>query len=202
QEKVRVLIEPGLHPGTSEVYVRQITRPRGTDEGLATWPEESDSDARELLILQDISQYLADRNDIYQASSVSLLAGSIVAESKAQLREDETGANVLELRIGSARAWAQVGQALDGAGIEVLESDRDGAWYRVNFSGSADENETGFIGRLFGGGDEEETEGNVFTVRLIQQDEVIDVVIEAANETEAGSALGADLLSVINQNLR
>ncbi|MEQ8954772.1 MAG: outer membrane protein assembly factor BamC, partial [Gammaproteobacteria bacterium] len=76
KHKYRITIEPGLHSGYSEVYVRHLEQPRSEpDPPVITWPEDSSSIEREQQLSRTISQYLADRNDIYQASTASLLAG-------------------------------------------------------------------------------------------------------------------------------
>ncbi|PCH60901.1 MAG: hypothetical protein COC19_05295 [SAR86 cluster bacterium] len=136
QDKYRVVIEPGLHSGYSEIYVRHMNLPRDAEiPQLLQWPEESINAVSERRILDSISQYLADRNDIYQASSASLLAGSIAAESKANVVEDPSGEEVLELSTALGRAWVLVRQSLDNSGVEIVETDRDESLFTVKFAG-------------------------------------------------------------------
>ena len=125
RHKYRIMIEPGLHSGYSEIYVRHLQNLR-TDPipPVITWPEESSSPDLEQDMLRSVSQFLADRNDIYQASSASLLAGTIQAESKANLVNNGSGSTVLELKVDYNRAWVQVRQALDSAEIEIVEPGR------------------------------------------------------------------------------
>lgn len=204
RHKYRVAIEPGLHSGYSEIYVIHVESPRSEPAPLVvTWPETSASEDRERQILDSLSQYLADRNDVYQSSSASLLAGSIEAERKANIVEDEQGRQVLELRLNYRRAWVLVRSALDEAGISILENDRDMAFLNVRFSGiGEDEDEPGFIGRLFTRNDS----GNVaqeqdFSVRLVDKDGVVTVIAEPLESTDDLSDLTAELLRVINNNL-
>ena len=204
RHKYRVTIEPGLHSGYSEIYVIHVESPRSEPAPLVTtWPEESESEDRERQILDSLSQYLADRNDVYQASSASLLAGSIEAERKANIVDDGQGQQVLELRLSYRRAWVLVRSALDEAGVTILENDRDMAFLNVRFAGiSEDDDEPGFIGRLFTRNDEESVAiEQDFSVRLVDEDGVVTVIAEPLETADDLSDLAAELLLVINNNL-
>jgi outer membrane protein assembly factor BamC len=203
QEKYRLLIEPGIHAGSSEIILIQISRP--TDEvarGLVVWPRVSDSEDREFAILQQVSQYLADRTDIYSSSSSSLLAGSIQADAKASLIENRASGPVLELRISMTRAWVQVGQALQNAEVSIVTSDRDEAFYQVEFAGlNADENRPGFFRRVFTS-DDEEAQQVSFRVRLEESPAGIQVTATPQEgEGDTGSSLDTELLQAILNNL-
>lgn len=204
RHKYRVLIEPGLHSGYSEIYVVHVQSPRSEPIPLITnWPEVSAEADREKQILNTLSQYLADRNDVYQASSASLLAGSIEAERKANIIDDGQGRQVLELRLGFNRAWVLVRSALDEAGVNIIDTDRDAAFLNVSFSGLRQEdNEPGFIGRLFNRNDgNAQAQERDFNVRLVEGDGVITVIAEAVEATDNLGDLTAELLIVINDNL-
>lgn len=204
RHKYRMTIEPGLHSGYSEIYVRHLEQLRSDPVPVViNWPEASTSADREGQILTTLSQYLADRNDVYQASSASLLAGSIEAERKANLIEDEQGGQKLELRIDYARAWVLVRTALEAAEVSILESDRDQSFINVSFAGNQmDEDEPGFIGRIFGGGDDEAVaEERGFSIRLTETGTVVEVVAEAMEATDDIGELAQELLLVINDNL-
>lgn len=204
RHKYRVTIEPGLHSGYSEIYVVHQESPRSEPvPTIVTWPEISVSQDREQQILDSLSQYLADRNDVYQASSASLLAGSIEAERKANIIDDGQGGQVLQLRLNYNRAWVLVRSALDEAGITILENDRDMAFLNVRFSGvRAEEDEPGFIGRLFNRDDPEAVAlERDFTVRLVDEDGVVTVIAEPLESTDDLADLTNELLLVINDNL-
>ena len=75
RHKYRVAIEPGLHSGYSEIYIVHMENLRTEPIPLVlNWPQYSDSEDLEREIMSSISQYLADRNDIYQVFTASLLA--------------------------------------------------------------------------------------------------------------------------------
>jgi len=207
RHKYRITIEPGLHSGYSEIYVLHHEDSNSAPVPVVvSWPEQSSSDDLERRILTSVSQYLADRNDVYQASSASLLAGSIEAESKANLIEADSGVAMLELKIDYNRAWVQVRQALESAEVTIVASDRDESIFNVQFAGISDEDdEPGIIGRWFGGSSEEElAELKDFNVRLVETDDVVNVVTEALEPTETTDdslPLTEELLQVISDNL-
>ena len=204
RHKYRVTIEPGLHSGYSEIYVIHQDSPRSEPVPLiTTWPETSLSEDRERQILDSLSQYLADRNDVYQASSASLLAGSIEAERKANIVDDGQGGQVLQLRLNYNRAWVLVRSALDEAGVTILENDRDMAFLNVRFAGiRGEQDEPGFIGRLFNRDDPgSQPDERDFSVRLVDEDGIVTVIAEPIDATGDLADLTAELLLVINDNL-
>lgn len=203
RHKYRITIEPGLHSGYSEIYILHNENLSSEPVPIVVnWPEESSSQDLERQIQTSLSQYLADRNDVYQASSASLLAGSIEAESKANLIEDPSGDPMLELKVGYNRAWVQVRQALESAEITIVASDRDQSIFNVQFAGiMEEEDEPSLIGRWFGGSDDEIAEVKDFSVRLLQANDVVNVVTEAAEISDDSVQLTEELLQVINDNL-
>lgn len=204
RHKYRVSTEPGLHSGYSEIYVLHMESPRSEPiPPMIVWPAASNSELREAQILNTISQYLADRNDVYQASTSSLLAGSLEAERKANIIENEVGDQVLELRVDYNRAWVQIRQALVAAEIPITDSDRDEAVFNVKFAGIIEEvEEEGFIGRIFGGDDEPVVaEEKEFNVRLVDTGAAVNVITEAGETAEVSDELLEELLLVITNNL-
>lgn len=205
RHKYRISIEPGLHSGYSEVYVTHLENERTDPIPIViSWPEISNSLELEKDVGDSISQYLADRNDIYQASSASLLAGSIEAERKANIIETASGDSVLELRIDYNRAWVVVRTALETANIDITDSNRDQSFYNVSFSGLEEQDdEPGLIGRIFRGrGDDgSDREARDFSVRLLETGNTITVTTEALNSSENVSEQSLELLQAINDNL-
>lgn len=204
RHKYRIMIEPGLHSGYSEIYVLHLQQLRSEPiPTVVTWPDESSSADFEQEMLRSVSQFLADRNDIYQASAASLLAGAIQTESKANLIEDTAGETVLELKIDYNRAWVQIRQALESAEIDIVDQDRDQSFFNVRFAGIVQEQEApGFFGRLLGRGDDvEEQEERAFSVRLLETESTVNVVTEALETSPESNQLTQELLQVINDNL-
>ena len=96
-----------------------------------------------------------------------------------------------------------VRSALDEAGVNIIDTDRDAAFLNVSFSGLRQEdNEPGFIGRLFNRNDgNAQAQERDFNVRLVESDGVITVIAEAVEATDNLGDLTAELLIVINDNL-
>ena len=171
---------------------------------VLNWPEISDSVDRERQILDALSQYLADRNDVYQASSSSLLAGSIESARKANLIDIGSENEKLALRIDYGRAWVQVRQAIERAEIEIIDANRDQSVISVKFAGIKDDTDKpGFFGRLLGRGRGQDTALlQEFEVKLLDTGDTIDVVIETLGEEQSSqSRLTTELLQEINENL-
>lgn len=204
REKYVSRIEPGLHAGNSEVYVVQVSE----SELLGANPQDvevSHEPERAGQMLEGISVYMAERTDLYRASSVSLLAGSIESDSKANIIRGDSGEFILTLRIDFARAWGQVGQSLTSAGATIVDSNQDEARLLVEFTPAGDEEERGFFGRLFRGGSDEQPEVGPFTVRLVEQGEDMYHVVA---ELDSGSVPAAvaqqrqdELIQAISDNL-
>lgn len=204
RHKYRIIIEPGLHSGYSEVYVLHLQALRSDPiPAIVNWPETSSSPPKEALMLGSLSQYLADRNDVYQASSSSLLAGSIEAARKANIIDDDQRGQVLELRLSYERAWPLVRSSLRAAQIEIVDSDPDQALFAVRFSGEREEQDPpGFIGRLFGrNNSDSDVEEKSFAVRLLEEGDVVTVVAEPLEVSADLTELTAELLRVITNNL-
>ena len=202
RHKYKITIEPGLHSGYSEVYIVHFENLNTQPVPLViNWPDNSVSADLEQQILTSVSQYLADRNDVYQASSSSLLAGSIESESKVNLIESETGEPILEMRLDYNRAWVQIRQALETADVLILDSDRDQSVFNVQFAGIiSEDDEPGLIGRWFGGG-AEYVYPKDFTVRLFEREGVVNVTTEATENFDDSVQLTEELLQVIDENL-
>ena len=203
RHKYRITIEPGLHSGYSEIYILHLENLNIDPIPLViNWPEQSISSDLEGQVLSSVSQYLADRNDVYQASSASLLAGSIEAESKANIIENDDGEPMLELKLEYSRAWVQIRQALESAEITIVDSNRDQSVFNVQFAGIIDEDDQpGLISRWFGRSNEEIAELKNFNVLLFEAEDVINVTTEALENFDDSSQLTEELLQVIDENL-
>jgi outer membrane protein assembly factor BamC len=202
-EKYRVRIEPALHAGNSEIYVVQISQSAlgnaQTQDILSSHDLE-----RENTMLSAISLYLADRTDLYRASSVSLLAGSIDIDSKANVVRGATGEFQLELRIDYERAWGQVGQSLNSMGVEIVDSERDARYLRVLFAGvELEEDRPGFFKRTFSRGSRTNQQPSSFLVRLSPESDGI-ITVTAQPEMADGEEqrqLRDELIQAISDNL-
>lgn len=202
RNKYQIRIEPGLHAGNSEVYVTQVSESYVENPAAPIeWPEDSANLELEHAMLDDISQYLADRTDLYRASSVSLLAGSIEAESKARIGPTAAGDTLL-IRVDFDRAWSQVSQSLNNSKIEITDSNRDEAYFTVRFGGDEEELRPGFFRRLFGAKARAPEDYPLFTLRIETNDDGVVVTAEPATADSAATPELRDLLvRTVHRNL-
>lgn len=200
RNKYQVRIEPGLHSGNSEIYVTQVSESYIEDpDAQVDWPESSASQELEYAMLDDISQYLADRTDLYRASSVSLLAGSIEAESKANIMPSASG-DMLRIRIDFDRAWSLVNQALTNADILLTDSNRDEGVFTVRYAGDEEEERPGFFRRMFGADAKSPEEYPSFTLRIAEEEGGVVVTAQGLSE-DATLELRNLLVRAVHRNL-
>ena len=113
RHKYKIIIEPGLHSGYSEVYVLHL-------ENLSTEPVPLYCNlARKIRVprfrnSRSSHQYHNQQTEMMFTKLVVKLIGRGVleSESKANLIESDTGEPMLELRLDYSRAWVQIRQAL------------------------------------------------------------------------------------------
>lgn len=124
RDRIRVRVEQGLRERTSEIHIRHendsVAIPAAEDVVDLT-PLESDIAAAEYEMLKELGAYIAAK---VSEQTASMLADNIPKIAKSILERNDQGEPILRLRLDYDRAWATLGNALDNAGVEVLESDR------------------------------------------------------------------------------
>lgn len=138
QDRIRATVETGFQNNSAEIrLLHQATPQAMTDLTLLNWPQESmDSDLAYDLTL-DMSQYLADVADLYQASTASFLAANLSGAGKASLSETSAGNPVLTLQAGFDRSWAAVRRVLSNSGVTILREDSALGLIDVSFDPTA-----------------------------------------------------------------
>ena len=160
RDRLLLQVEQGLRELTSEVHMRHQA-----DAGLRATteaPAELDQLASGLVeverrLLNELGAYIAAR---VAEQTVSMVAQEIAGQAKSELGRDDAGQPILRLFLDEERAWATLSQALDNAGVEVLEFDRQARVHHVRIPDEVllGEEKRGFFRRLFssrgrGGGD-------------------------------------------------
>lgn len=212
QEKFRVFIEPGFQDQSTEVRLLHVSVPQSVPSlGEVDWPETSHDQELAYNTLTDLSTYLADVSDLYQASSVSFLAGNIPSEGKASMVRTPAGSQLLRLEADFERSWAAVGRALERAGVEIAAQDYSKGVYEVSFVISSEKEEGNFLSRLvtlerFRGDDEIRT--HELRIQLIDTDSAVEVLVENlagdtadASPEENQESPAAALLRTIMNNI-
>lgn len=155
QERIRVTVETGFQNNSSEIrLLHQATPQAMVDFGLLNWPEKSTDSSLAYDLTLDLSQYLADVADLYQASTASFLAANLSGEGKAALNETSAGNPVLTLRADFERSWAAVRRVLNSNGIAIVNDDFSLGVIDVEFDPaqleeSEDDEGPGFFTRVF-----------------------------------------------------
>lgn len=183
RQKFRVMIEPGFQDNSAEVRLRNLAV---SDEGPppgqnVDFPAVSTHPEIETEFLRDMSEFLADVAGIYQASTVSFLAGNISSDGKASLRDGADGKRFLHLNTTYTRAWGAIGLTLDRIEVDVIDRDVDAGIYEVTFVPEEGEDEPGFFYKLFtfNWGRPEYT----MRIRLQEEDGAVRVDVEKTDDT-------------------
>jgi outer membrane protein assembly factor BamC len=209
RDKIRVIVENGFQDDSAEIRLLQQSALQATPViDQFNWPAASMSADVEYEVLTALSVYLADVADLYQASSVSFLAGNISSTGKATLDSDGNGGEVLVLQAGFSRSWAAVGRAMTRAGVELLSQDSDQGLYQVRYTpgmGEASEEEPGFFRKLvtlnglFSG--EERAPSTELEVRLETRGSTIRVYVTPVESDSAAAEAAAALLRMIRNTI-
>lgn len=165
REKLRVVVDTGFQSNSSEIRLLHMQAPQALPVvEQVTWPDQSMDATIAYDFLLDLSGFLADVADLYQASSASLLARSLSSEGKAALETTEAGHPLLRLQAGYDRSWAAVRRVLSRSSVTITEEDVGLGTMLVDFDPAVlvqddEEDEPGFftkvitLGGVFSGDD-------------------------------------------------
>lgn len=151
QEKIRVTVEPGFQNDSAEIRLLHLAVSQAIPAlEQVNWPASSTDPDVAYDFLTDLSNYLADVADLYQASSVSFLAENINSRGKASIITTPAGKEVLHLNANYDRSWAAIGRALERTGVEVVAQDSATGIYEVEYmiGGDTEEEKPGFFKRV------------------------------------------------------
>lgn len=212
KEKMRVLVEPGFQNDSAEIRLLHLSSPQAVPSiERVNWPESSSDADLEFDFLTDLSQYLADVADLYQASSVSFLAENINSRGKASLVRTPGGREILRLDAGYDRSWAAISRALDRVGVEVAADSKEQGIYEVDYVMGLDEEEEkpGLFKRIY-------TLNGVFSrkdpvqsypmkIQVLEVDGQVEVIVESLELSPQQSAdldeVETSLLRLIRSNI-
>lgn len=139
-EIVQARIAPGVRRKTTEIQLRVRNVASDPDQLLA-WPTESSRPDLEKKLLTDLASYLKSRED---NKSYSRAALRLDAPPRVKLISEGEQTVAIQLNVSYERAWAEVRRALDDAKIPVVDLDRSGGQFYVDFR-SKDERDPGWF---------------------------------------------------------
>lgn len=207
RDKIRVIVENGFQDDSAEIRLLQMSALQATPAiDQVNWPAASMDTDVEYEVLTALSTYLADVADLYQASSVSFLAGNIASAGKATLNTDG-GTEVLVLQAGFNRSWAAVNRAMTRSGVEIQSQDVATGIYQVLYTPGLEEEveEPGFFRKLvtlngmLGGDEPKQSFG--YQVRLETRGTTVRVTVTPVDDDAAAAEAGAALLRLIRNTI-
>ena len=197
QHKFQLRLERGIRNGSTEVYIEHH-RQDVIGGLLPVWDRESSNVELEHEFLKQLAYYLGE--NINTSYTVSLGAAGLAAEERAILIPDSQ-TPVLRYRLSFSRAWVTVGQALENAGVDVSDLDRDSAVYYVRYDPDRgrDPNMVQRAFRRLSRQNQEDQPTHEYLVYLQTQGKEVDVMVLADVSTYADALLAEQLLTLIKE---
>lgn len=198
-EEARIVVQarvaPGVRRKTTEIQFRTFEVEDDPDE-LLPWSNRDDPTQEQLetskRLLNDLAGYLRNRED---SKSYSRAALGMTSEPLVRLVSDNETPQRIVMSLDYGRAWAEVRRSLDEAGVPVVDLNRDGGYFFVDFRPES-ERESGWFSWF---ADDPEPE-HTFDVQLDRQDGDIVVTVKRA-EGYAGEDRSPELLSELFEYL-
>lgn len=198
REKLRVIVDTGFQSNSSEIRLLHMQGPQALPAvEQVTWPAKSVDSTIAYDFLLDLSGYLADVADLYQASSASLLARSLSSEGKAELTNTDNGNPLLRLQAGYDRSWAAVRRVLTRSDIVITQEDAGLGLIVVDFDPAVlqqeeEEEEPGFFTKVvtLGGVFSRNKSAQTYPVRLqlLETQGVVEVLAVPVDEDADAAA--------------
>ena len=151
KEKIRVTVEPGFQNDSAEIRFLHLSVGQAVPIlDQVNWPESSTDPDVEYDFLTDLSNYLADVADLYQASTVSFLAENIDSKGKASIVTTPGGKELLRLEADFQRSWGAIGRALRRQEVAIVAESNELGVYEVDYviNPESDEEEPGFFKKV------------------------------------------------------
>jgi outer membrane protein assembly factor BamC len=207
REQFRVRLEPGLEPGTTELYLTH----RGMEEKLVEnirneadttyWTPRPNDPGIEAAMLRSLMIHLG----VSKAQAEALMAEEQQVAPRSRLVKT-ADTSVLYIREAFPRAWRLTGVALDRVGFAVEDRDRSAGIYYVRYNQlKSDKKESGgFFSKLaFWRDDETEIDDKVqYQVKLTELDTETRVVVRNEAGEEDNSKIAQRILTLINEQIR
>ncbi len=119
RERLRLRIEPGQVPGSTEVYLSQAL---GERRGDGEWALRNPDEERAAEMLYRLARYLGNE-DVGQATPLQAL--------DSQIDRDEDGNVRLRIAAPWEAVWRRIGLALDNLGFVIEDRDRANRLYSI-----------------------------------------------------------------------
>lgn len=203
RNKFQVIVEYGLQESISEIYIKHLSYDDQTVEIQSQdldWSKAEVGNKLALGMTKELSSFLTRTKT--DAAPVSLLARELVGEPKASLNTDLSGELVINIKLSYDRAWNALGKAIDTAGYELKNRDRNNGLYYLAVT--TDEKETkkgGFFSFLSFGKSDGEGAYHSMTLKVQQNAGIVKAFISEYEESPIAPLLRKDVLERIKREL-
>ena len=190
-------IEPAIQVDSTEIKIKQMQAAKGSEDSTVTWPQSSQSAAREKEMVDIISQALA--SDI-SGASVSLLAQNIGGVDKVKIITPRSADPYIQIALIFERAWASVTYSLSRGGFAIESSDQQSGSIAVSYLPERlDDQKPGFFARMFGL--DKEKKPVYYKVNVRQASGAVEVRITDSEGASLTQDHSSRLLKIIRSNL-
>jgi len=197
RDKFRVVVEYGLQKGVSEVHIKHLGYDYETAEipsEQLDWNQAKAGDELALAMTQELSSFLIETEN--DAAPASLLAQKFVGKPKSSFKADATGEWVIDMNLSYGRAWNAMGKAIDNAGFELVDRNRDTGLYYLTVTIGEKEEKGGVFSFLSFGSDDESISYKV-TIKLKSGADKVQAFI-----TDYEESLNASLRKDVMQRIK
>ena len=201
RDKFKIFAEPGQEPGTTLLYISHRGEALVSQGDSLVWRARARDVDLERKIVEHIQEQLGGGGDSSVAERTSPAPAAMtraqLGPQRAELISAGGGKVYLTLAEDFAAAWKSTALALNRAGIEVEQGDRDRGLYFIRMPNAGAEQNKGVWSKLkFWGGDS--TQFQLSLTGVGDKTEV--VVLNREGKWETGAVAG-QLLSRLNQEL-
>jgi len=207
RDQYRVRIEPGLNPGTTDLYLthramEERFRTNALGEETSTiWEPAPTDPTKEAAMLRRLLVYLGVSEK--QASGLAAQEQGKASGSRSRLTTGPGGESVLIISEEFRRAWRLTGVALDRVGFAVEDRDRSKGIYYVRYDNpSKDGAEKGWMSKLAFWHGEDEKSVAQYQVKLTSDGDQTRVIVRDQVGRPETSATAERILQLLNDEIR
>ena len=190
-------IEPAIQIDSTEIKIRQMQAPKGSEDSTLPWPQTSQNADREKEMVDIISQSMA--SDI-SGAGVSLLAQNIGGVEKVRIITPRSADPYIQIALIYDRAWASVSYSLSRGGFAIESSEQESGRIDVSYlPDRLDDEKPGFFARMFGLAQEKTPV--YYKVNVRQASGAVEVRITDSEGASLTQDHSSRLLKIIRSNL-
>ena len=202
RDKFRVVVEHGMQKGLSEIHIRHLGYDYETAEIPSqelNWDNAEAEDPLTLAMTQELSSFLIETEN--RAAPASLLAQKFVGKPKSSFKANAQGEWIIDMELSYGRAWNAVGKAVDAAGFELEDRNRNaGLYHLIVTTGEKESEKGGFFSFLSFGGSDDESVSHKVTIQVKRNADKVQAAISDYDETLT-APLRKDVMNRIRNQL-